>query len=321
MHVLGQVFIWMIAAGALAATVLTAKTYDVRNSWIKKVDQLKERTEAQKPEIAQKEAELKKLQEEFHQTMLGWGDYWRQVGGQLILQGQNPGMFVTNKLGRARGLGAVAPAAQGQGQAQPAPQSPPIVYVFQKDAQTGTSKYVGAYQLDPASLGDNNAAFYPTWTVRPSDFEGIDPGGDFRLRTMVPSHFTSMYANIRGEMIITERLLADKQAALQDQIQQDQMAQDILDLRTNQLKGDPNFAGDPNAPLDKTGLVAQMEAAEDVRNMELAELDRWRRRVNKANLEMQNLLKENRELEQQLEQAATPEKPAEPEVASKITSR
>ena len=195
------------------------------------------------------------------------------------------------------------------------------MYVFQKDGKTNTSKYVGAFQLDLANLGDNNAIFYPTWTVRPSDFAGIDPNGDFRIRTLVPSHFTSMYANVRGEMIITERHLADKQEALQEQIQQDQMAQEILDLRTNQLKGDPNFAGNPNAPADKAGLVAQMEAAEDARNMELAELDRWRRRVNTANLEMQDLLKENRELEQQLKQSASPEKPAEPEVASKITSR
>ena len=70
------------------------------------------------------------------------------------------------------------------------------------------------------------------------------------------------------------------------------MAQEILDQRTNQLKGDPNSAGDPNAPLDKAGLVAQMEAAEDARNMQLAELDRWRRRVKQANDQMQNLLKE-----------------------------
>ncbi len=253
--------------------------------------------------------------------MLGWGDYWRQVGGQLILQGPGAGSFVTSNLGRARGLGAVAPAPAGQGQAAPPASAPPIVYVFQKDPQNGTSRYVGSYQLDPARLDDNAATFYPTWTIRPSDFEGIDPNGDFRVRTMVPAHFTSNYATIRGEMIITERGLVDKQQALQEEIQQDQMAQEILDLRTNQLKGDPNFAGDPKAPLDKAGLVAQMEAAEDARNMELAELDRWRRKVKNANDEMQDLIKANRDLEKELEKIATPSKPAEPEVAAKVTSR
>src|SRR5687768_12117138 len=83
MHALGHVLIWLIALGALAATALTAKTYDVRNSWIKKVDQLKQDVAKNEPIIAEKKARLDALQDELDRTILGWGRPFVNVQGQL----------------------------------------------------------------------------------------------------------------------------------------------------------------------------------------------------------------------------------------------
>ena len=104
MHTLGHVFIWLIAVGALAASVLTAKTFDVRNSWTKKVETLKQQTSTQAEELAQKETQLRQLREEYHHLMLGWDQVWGPVTGNVAFQGPNAGQLVATNLGKAGGL-------------------------------------------------------------------------------------------------------------------------------------------------------------------------------------------------------------------------
>jgi hypothetical protein len=141
--------------------------------------------------------------------------------------------------------------------------------------------------------GGGNAVFNPTWTVRNSDYESIPPqsvNGPFRVRPMVPAHFPSKYASIRGDMSITERLLADKQDDLAEQKLREADAKRVLQQRTDQLKG-------------PDGIVSQLQTSEDARNLELEEEDHWRREVDKAKQELEQLQKDNRDLEQQLKQS------------------
>ncbi len=293
MHVLGHVLIWLIAVGALAATVLSAKTYDVRNSWIKKVDQLKQDVEKNKPVIAEKEARLDALQEELDRTTLGWGEPFVNVNGQL---GQNFQLTLQdpNLMNWLASLDQAGQIAQ-------------IIYVFQPQPD-GSSLYVGSFQLTAGvAQGAQGAAFAPTWTPRNEDYIQQlvqNPNGPFRMRPMVPAHFPSQYADVRGDMAVTDRLLADKQDDLKEQQLREVDAKAIRDRRNEQLQG-------------PDGFVAQLKTAEDARNVELEELDHWRRKVNDAKLEIESLLDESRKMEQQLKQPSDGNPPA----LNQVTSR
>ncbi len=279
MHVLGHIFIWLIAVGALAATVLSAKTYDVRNSWLKKVDQLEQDVEKNKPVIAEKRKRLASLQQEYAAKTLGWGKPMNDVAGQLNQNFE----FETSDEMVVAWLGSI----------QQLEQSPPVVYLFQPQAD-GSSLYVGSFQYGGPSPGGQHV-FVPAWTPRQDDFAVIqNPQGPFRMRPLVPAHFPSRYTDIRGEIAIAERLLADKQGDLADQKLREADAKAIREQRTNQLQG-------------PDGLVLRLEKAEDARNLELEELDHWRREVDQARREIEQLMEESKQLEQQLNQTVAPE--------------
>lgn len=293
MHVFGHVLIWLIAVAALAATVLSAKTYDVRNSWIKKVDQLKQDVAKNEPIIAEKEDRLDALQDELTRTTLGWGEPFVNVNGELgaafQLTLQDPNLMAW--------LASLDPAAQA---AQ-------VVYVFRPQPD-GSSLYIGSFQLaGQVAQGAQGAAFTPTWTPRNEDYiqELVqNPSGPFRVRPLVPAHFPGSYAEIRGEMALAERLLLDKQDDLKEQQAREADAKAIRDQRNEQLQG-------------QDGLVSQLKTAEDARNAELEELDHWRREVDEARKEIEALLNQSREMENQLEQPSG----GNPPVAAQVTSR
>lgn len=293
MHIFGHVMIWLIALGALAATALTARTYEIRNSWLEKVDKLEEQVEANKPIIAEKEAKLQSLQVERDRLNLGWGEPFQNVQGQL----NNNFQFTTGDAALTNWLASVNQTQQSMAAQQ---QSAPVVYVFQPQAD-GSSIYIGAFQLASAVAPGQQATFLPTWAVRNSDFASIqNPNGPFRVRPMVPSQFPSQYTEARSKMIITERFLVQKQADLADQKLREADAQSILTKRNEQLQG-------------QNGLVSQLQTTEDARNTELEELDYWRRQVKDAELMIKKLEDENRKLEQQLKSppTETEEKPSE----------
>lgn len=299
MHTFGHVMIWLIALGAIAATALTAKTYEIRNSWLEKVDKLEQQVEANKPVIAEKEAKLDALQAERDRLNLGWGEPFQNVQGQL----NNNFQFTTSDAALVNWLASVN---QTQQSLDPTKQSPPVVYLFQPQPD-GSSVYVGAFQVASAITPGQPVTFVPTWNVRNSDFASIgnNGAGPFRVRPMVPSQFPSRFAEARSKMVITERFLAQKQADLADQKLREADAQAILAKRNEQLQG-------------QEGLVSQIQTAEDARNTELEELDYWRRQVKDAELKIKDLLDETRKLEQQLE-----ESPAQPEEdpANKVVLR
>jgi hypothetical protein len=293
MHVLGHVFIWLIALGALVATVLSAKTYDIRNSWSKKVDQLQQDVEKNKPIIAEKQARLKSLQAELDAKILGWGEPFPNVGGQL----NDSFQLVTQDPALTGWLGSLDPAQQGS----------QVVYVFQPQ-EDGSSLYIGSFQPAGPVQPGGNAVFNPTWTPRNDDFAAIqNPSGPFRVRPMVPAHFPSKYADLRGQISITERLLGDKQHNLATQKLREADAKAIRDQRTNQLQG-------------PEGYVAQLQSAEDERNVELEEEDHWRRKVNDARQEIDQLMKTSRDLQQQIRESETPES-TPPDVTARVTRR
>jgi len=288
MSLFGKIFIFLIALGAVAATVLTAKTYDVRNSWMKKIAQLKDDVEKQKPIIAEKEKQLEALKAERDALFIGWGEPFQNVQGQL----DNNFGLTSNDVGLVNWLASLD-------QAQQAAQ---VVYVFQPQPD-GSSVYVGSFQLAGAVAPGGTARFTPTWTVRNEDFEDIpNANGPFRVRPLVPAHFPTEYAETRKETTIMERALADKQIDLAQQKQRQIDAQAILDKRTAELVG-------------PDGLVPQIQSAEDARNVELEELDYWRRQVDQARKKIEKLTEENAELEKQLEPADPESEPVTAQVA------
>lgn len=284
MHTLGKVLLWFNVLGAAGACVLTAKMWDVRGSWIKKIDDLQDKAEQNAKQLAEKEQEYLVAENDFKNTMIGWDRYWQGVNAGLTVQGPKA-ILRTNNLGSAQGLGSPDPALRPEQQPRP---DNPSVYAFQGDQQGQNSVYIGEFKVTNLQPGQSDLE--STWTLRPNDFKNQNPQSPWRFRTMVPAKFLREFVNLRTDLEVTERRLKDKQRALAEQQEQDQEAQQILDIRTAQLQGGGNTPG----------IVADMESEEEKRNVELAELDRLRREVRDTYLRMTQLIEENAALESKL---------------------
>ncbi len=286
MNLFGHILIWFIALGAMAASVLTAKTFEVRNSWIRAVEDITQKTEANKLPLEEKRKQLRDVKNAIQHATIRWDRLWPQVGGGF----DNNFVFQPQDAGISAWLGAIKDPAEQQNQ---------ILYVF-KPQQDGSSVYLGSFKYDSMLNG-----FAPTWAVRSEDNPGSQNlNAPFRVRTMVRSQSLTHYVELRGEIIVNERLYTDKLADMAALTERKKDAQSELDKRTNELAG-------PN------GLVEQLQKAEDARDVQLEELDYWRRQVNDAQLELRDITIENLKLEQELKTAPT----AEPETPAKVTLR
>ena len=290
MHTLGKVLLWLNVVGAVGACVLTAKLFDVRNSWTEKVEKAQEQVAANEITLAENEAEYQRLQSELHGLTLGWGKSWPRVlagVGQTVQGGINNQGQLLVQVGRLQGLGT--PGAGAGAVADPNVPTPlPIVHAFATSNNGLQSKYVGVFQA--IQIDDNQAQFEPLWNVEAVDLAGLQNSREWRLRTEIPARFSSELTKLRTDRITAIRSLQEKSRQLQSQIGQEDDAKTILQNRIDQLEGKD----------DDPGLVARLAAEEDERNKELLELDAIRRQIKQADNDIASLVEQLEQLEQQV---------------------
>ncbi|WP_166820369.1 hypothetical protein [Thalassoroseus pseudoceratinae] len=276
MHTLGKVLLWLNVIGAVGACVLTAKLFDVRNSWAEKVEKAQDDVAANEKTLAESEEEFQLLKSQLHDLSIGWGNTWYPVQVNINPQGQ---MFA--QVGRLQGLGT-----PGAGVDANTPL--PIVHAFMTINNGTESRYVGVFQA--VQVDDNQAQFEPLWKVEPEDLAGVQPSGEWRLRSEIPARFTSELTRLRTDRVTALRARQDKLRQLQAQTAQVDDAKTILQNRVDQLEGKD----------DDPGLVAMLADEEEKRNAELFELDAIRRQIKQADDKIANLIEQLESLEQQV---------------------
>ena len=110
MHISGKILTWLIVVLALVAIALTAKVYDVRNSWGRVIDTTSTANQKRAEDIESKARQVRELQAKYDAEMRNWGPHWFPVTATV---GQDGSVTLTN-LGSDHGLGRTG-ANAGEG--------------------------------------------------------------------------------------------------------------------------------------------------------------------------------------------------------------
>ncbi|QDU09133.1 hypothetical protein [Gimesia aquarii] len=287
MHKSGVVFVWLIAATAVGAVLLTSKMLDVRGSWLKAVEKNAEQIQKNKVEIEAKEEESKTLRGELTRLMLGWDRYW---DANVTVANQQTGAIQVN-IGGNQGLGS---AQQGDN-----PAAQPIIFAFQPDQSKPSGvAYVGAFRV--SALEANGAQLIPVAPPQPGEVTTWKNGG-WRLRALVPPNYISTLVTLRDDLVEREQQLKRKQDRIQDLNRLLVAAKERLDARISELIGSENAPQEQALPVElRIGLVAGLEVEEQMRNQEFQETDKLRRDLLRVYKTQQSLIQEVSELTKQL---------------------
>ena len=135
----------------------------------------------------------------------------------------------------------------------------------------------------------NQALLKAAFRVR-SDDASKWTEGTWRLRSQIPSAYSTRIADLETQLAISDELLAKQHTNLETQDQLVEAAKEQREDRIGEL------LGGRKADSADEGLVARITKADEQRNESLAEVDRLRRSVREAKLNMERLLRENSQL-------------------------
>lgn len=281
MHILGKILIGLIVPLALTASVLTSKLIVYRNSWTQKIDEEKKKNLDNDDLIPKRQRELDELRTNLSNVMLGWDRFW------VVPTTENNGEL-TGEIGFSDGLGSPAPA-------DPSNHPLPIVYVF-RPVGNNQWNYVGAFQVKD-DLTEDQTTLVPTWRIREGEIEswGESSSNMWRWRTQIPSSTIKRFSDLYSEFTIEDDRLLEQEGHLVSLTDPQKgmlfSAQEDLRFRREELLG----GGQGNNAQKNMGLVNAMVLAEEMRNRELAGVDRLRRELRQANISLKRLIDGNRE--------------------------
>ena len=280
MHILGKIFAWLIVLLAVAASVLTAGMLQVRNSWSKKVADLRVEAETNETQVSEKELRLRQLDQELARVMLGWNEYWSDV--QVDVLDQQAGS-IRAAVGSDRGI------KQGQ-----------MLYVFQPNAAGDGQVFVGPFVVESAR--QDQAGLRPAWRFRPGEPESWKYGSGWRLRVAVPTAALSSFRDLEIAFTSSDEALDAKQRYLAAQEELKRIAQEHLNFRIGELHSNEELRAKQGELPDHVvdGLVVALEKEEEARNAVLVQVDTLRRQLKIAVEEYERLRSENERLAQQL---------------------
>jgi hypothetical protein len=276
MHTLGKVLVWLVVLGWVGALALTAKTLDVRNSWTRKLDELKARNVQNAEQIVKQQAEVDALRRDLANTMLGWDKAWSNIPIQ-----PNGDGTVTAQIGTNDGYGL------------PATDQAPTAYLFVTNPADGTSTYVGSFLA--TAVRENQAAFAPAFRIRGNEPQSWPANANWRVRAMIPPNFVERFSDVHGGLALGDQALAAKQGHLQVQKQLVEVSQQHLQHRMDELQGfeTPPPGADRLPEEWSVGLIAATGNEEERRNEELTVLDGLRREVKDAYARQDKLIEDN----------------------------
>lgn len=261
MHVLGKVLLWLCVVLLIPASlVLTTMVLDVRHRWLKDVADRQARIEQGLQQIQETQQRVRALEEQRQALVQDWGDVWNAPNSQV-----QPGTAGAIELGV--GASSNLPQRGPEGKIDPA------VYVF---AETpGSSQYLGEFTV--TDIRPSQAVARLTRTPYPKETESW-PRGTFHVRSTLPANWLAMIADLQGQQVIADSILVDQRLELEIRNQLIKSSQATLDQRMSELNGNPQ--ANPEAGDEvKDGLVESLRKYSTARDLQLAEVDRLRRKM------------------------------------------
>jgi len=228
-------------------------------------------------------SELSESRQLLASIKLGWGYEWplpAAPGGNAVpLQVQVVGgRLSVSGLGTNNGLVAEQVTENGQQKSVA-----PVVHVFAQDAQGG-SYYIGEFVagIGPNELSEQNATLIPVWNVSAQEMASWNFSGGVRMRSQIPAGGRSAVGNLNQIIQRTYEQLAQTSLRFEEQTRLNAAADAALQVRKNELLGNPEGPDNPDHPEYKVGLVQALEDLEEQRNAVQAGVDELRRLIKSA---------------------------------------
>jgi hypothetical protein len=263
MHIVGRILILVLAIAAASGFIMGARLVNARSDWMKQLQDAKASDEKNAQSLAAARQAFDESRGDLQREMLRWDHYYSPVKGTFDAATN----AILANAGKTAGL-------------QPGKE----LYAFQINAD-GSSTYIGSFNT--AEVTANEAGLKATFPVRADDVPNWN-GQNFRLRTVIPSAFVSRIADLQTKLVEHDELLKKQEKNLVTQGELATAAKDQRDTRIAELLG----GGAANA----TGLVADINQADDQRNASLMRVDELRRKISEAEVRVKSLIQENNAL-------------------------
>lgn len=310
MHIFGKILAWTVLLAAIAGTVLMSRELQVRNSYTKKLKDLKQKNATDAKSIEQKEADLRKLDAEFQRVMHDQLDYWDKRSGIPDPASGTIGMGV----GLQNGVGIKATNPKAGNQA--VQRRTRLSVFYQPNPRNSQTVYVGPFNLSdkPNEVTKSGSRLYPAWKLRPGEI-GMDnprnwPRGRnvYRIRAAVPTGYVDDGKG--GIQPVSPEIFRDLYLKLDD------TARDIAAANATKKQAD-DLQKAAEAEVTKYrviiagndgtgGMLAELSKAEDNRDTVLGVVDRLRRELKREVDTRAQLIQQNKDLVKKLPQPASP---------------
>ncbi len=279
MHISGKILAGFVVIGWIVGLIFTSGDLKIRNAWMKRAQDAEEEFQKNDEQLVQKRALLANRRRELARVMLPWDRYWTKITG-TPLGGAGDGKVQLEGVGSNHGL-----------------TEKHVIYLFAPNAD-GSSTLLGSGGFRVTKALEDRAALEPTWRMRAGDVSAKP--GEWRARALVPAHYEARFSQLEVELIAADDALRAGQQELDRQTEAIKVATEHLNLRLNEINGNPDLEGKDLPPSIVKGLLTVLEDEEELRNAALAQVDRLLRdlkqtreafdRVRQANVELTNSL-------------------------------
>lgn len=306
----GKSFLGITLVGALVGVYLTARTVLTRNSWTEAIETLQTGNAKLADDVRRKEQELRDAKSKRSLLLTSW----RRMFDDKKIAGGDIGYFDVSFNGTTTNvIGIRAPVTVREGIALPrfpvdanpqgnAGEVKPIFHAFRLTGDPqNPSQYVGPFRL--LQERDDKSEFYLAWPTMEQTEAAVQAGAGqtWRFWEEVPRH----YADEQRLQVMSLLAANEHKAKMGERLRDAQARQKESEKQREERIAEIN-QGIPNAdskelpPEDVEGLANAIVSAETERNKTLAEVDDLRRRIHDAQVLLNQLIDENRELERKL---------------------
>lgn len=314
MTVWGKSFLGITLVLALTGVYLTARTVLTRNSWTEAIETLQAGNAETAENVRSKERELRNLKAKRSLLLTSW----RRIFANKTVAGRDIGFFDVSFNGATQSvIGIRAPLTPREGitlprfpvDANPQGNAGEVKPIFHAFILTGDpknpSQYVGPFRL--LQERDDKSEFYLAWPTMEQTEAAVQAGAGktWRFWEEVPRNFSDEQQLQVMDLVAANEHKAKMGERLRDAQARQKESEKQRDERIEEInQGIPNADPKELGPEDVEGLINTIVAAETERNKTLAEVDDLRRRIHDAQVLLNQLIDENRELERKLPQAA-----------------
>ncbi|MCH2202895.1 MAG: hypothetical protein MK102_13060 [Fuerstiella sp.] len=280
---LGVVSVWLLPTVGKHSNDVSANLVSSQEA----LDQAINNHRKNKRELLEHQYQLAKLK-------IGWGKSWNIQqdvnSGVEVIAGERPQLNV-------RGLGTdfgLIPVLDDSGQA-----AEPVVHAF-KETSDGSIVYVG--EFDVINRTATECALLPNWTVTQEELDvwSANPELPWRFRSMVPASLRIQVDQLHAQLQKLSEDYSEIEANVAQQETLLQQAKSQLEIREQELKGNPNAQPISGHPEYADGLEKAISAADEVRSDRLISVDQLRRNIKNARDTRDELLRQLDESNQRL---------------------